>query len=73
MHGKEIIITRHALIRARKRGITPDMVEAALKGGKQEQFGKNLVKYSTKYKKGTVVCVGEIVGEVVKIKTIEWR
>ncbi len=73
MQGKELIITRHALIRARKRGITPDMVEAALKGGTQVRFGKNFVKYSIKYKKGTVVCVGEMVGEVVKIKTIEWR
>ncbi len=72
MQGKEVLITRHAIIQARKRDITPDMVVAALKGGKQKRFGKNFIKYSIRYKKGTVVCVGEMVGEVVKIKTIEW-
>jgi hypothetical protein len=49
------------------------MVEATLKGGKQKRFGKNFIKYSMRYKKGTVVCVGEIIGEIVKIKTVEWR
>ena len=73
MHDKELIITRHALILARKRGITLDIIEAVLKGGNQERFGKNLIKYYKGYKKGTVVCVGEILGEVIKIKTIEWR
>lgn len=68
-----VIITRHAFLQARKRGIYPDMIEATIKGGKQRKFGKNLIKFSKRYKKGVVICVGEIVGDIVKIKTIEWR
>jgi hypothetical protein len=52
MMEKEPVVTRHALIQARKRSITPDMVEATLKGGKQKRFGKNFIKYSMRYKKG---------------------
>ena len=67
----EIEIKRHAFIRAMERQITPDMVEATIKGGKIKQFGKNNIKFTKKYKKFTVICVGEIIGDKIKILTIE--
>ena len=47
------------------------MIEATLKGGKIKRFGKNNVKFIKKYKKFTVICVDEIVGDKIKIVTIE--
>jgi hypothetical protein len=69
----EIEIKRHALIRAMQRGITPDMVEATLKGGKIARFGKRNIKFYKKYKEFTVVCVDEIIGTKIKIVTIETK
>jgi len=67
----DIEIKRHALIRAIKRGITPDMIEATIKGGKIKRFGKNNVKFIKRYKQFTVICVDEIIGHKIKIITIE--
>ena len=67
----EFEIKRHALIRAMQRGVTPDMVEATLKGGKIVRFGKNNLKFYKKYKMFTVVCVDQIIGTKIKIVTIE--
>lgn len=67
----EIEIRRHALIRAMQRGITPDMIEATIKGGKIKRFGKNNVKFVKKYKNFEVVCVDEISGRRIKIVTVE--
>jgi len=67
----EIDIKRHAFIRAMERGITPDMIEATIKGGKVKKFGKNNVKFSKKYKHCTVICIDEIIGQRIKIVTIE--
>jgi hypothetical protein len=67
----EIEIKRHAFIRAMERGITPDMIEATLKGGTIKRFGKNNVKFMKKYKQCTIVCVDEIIGHRIKIVTIE--
>ena len=67
----DIEIRRHAFIRSLEIRITPDMVEATIKGGKIKRFGKNNVKFIKKYKKFMVICVGEIVGTKIKIFTIE--
>lgn len=67
----DIEIKRHAFIRAMQRGITPDMIEATLKGGTIIRFGKNNLKFCKKYKRFTVICVDEIVGCKIKIVTIE--
>lgn len=67
----DIEIKRHALIRAMERNITPDMVEATLRGGKIERFGKNYLRFSKEYKRLTVICIGEIAGMHIKIITIE--
>ncbi len=67
----EIVIKRHAFIRAMQRGITPDMIEATIKGGTVHRFGKNRVKFTKRYKHGTIICVDEITGQTIKIITIE--
>jgi len=47
------------------------MVEATIKGGKIKRFGKNNVKFIKNYKNFTVICVGEIISNKIKILTIE--
>ena len=69
----EIEIRRHAFKRAVQRGITPDMIEATLKGGKIKRFGKNNLKFYKKFKKFIVVCVDQIIGTKIKIVTIETK
>ena len=66
-------IKRHAFIRAMERGVTPDMIEATLKGGNLAKVGKNYVKLSKDYKKFKVICVGEVIGQKIKIITIETK
>ena len=65
-----IDIKRHAFIRAMERGITPDMIQATLKGGKIRRFGKNNIRFFKDYKDFTVICVDEIIGMKIKIVTI---
>ena len=67
----EIEIKQHAFIRAMERGITPDMIEATLKCGTIKRFGKNNIKLIRKYKHFQVICVDEIIGNKIKIVTIE--
>jgi len=69
----EFEIKRHAFIRAMQRGVTPDMIEATLKGGTIERFGKNNMGFCRKYRRFTVVCVDEVCGDRIKIVTIETR
>jgi len=67
----DIEIKRQAFTRAMKRGITPDMIEATIKGGTIKRFGKNNVKFIKKYKHFHVICIDEIIGNRIKIVTIE--
>ena len=69
----EIDIKRHAFIRAMQRHVSPDMIEATIKGGNIQRFGKHNVKFMKQYKRFTVACVGEIAGNVIKILTIETK
>lgn len=69
----DLEIKRHAFIRAMQRGITPDMIEATLKGGKIERFGKHNVRFIKDYKRFIVVCVGHMIGTKIKIFTIETK
>lgn len=66
----EVEIKRYTFIRAMDRGITPDMIEATIKGGTIKRFGKSHVKFSKKYKHFTVISVDEIIGNRIKIVTI---
>ncbi len=69
----EFEIKRHAFIRAMQRSVTPDMIEATLKGGKIERFGKHNVRFVKDYKRFEVVCVGQMIGTTIKIFTIETK
>ena len=51
VNGKQVIITVHAIKRAREREIAfPDQVYDVLKTGKIQRFGKNLLKFVKKVK-----------------------
>lgn len=67
----KIEIKRHAFIRAVQRGITPDMIEATIKGGKIIRHAKNHLKFIKKYKNFKVICVDRIQDEKIIIVTIE--
>lgn len=71
-NNKPIFITTHAIKRAREREIAyPDHVYTVLKTGKVEHFGKNGIKFVSKSKHGSIICVGEDLGHAIIIKTIE--
>ena len=67
----DLEIKRHAFIRAMERGVSPDMIEATLKGGKVEKFGKHNIRFNKKYKRFEVICIGQMIGTKIKIFTIE--
>jgi len=70
--GKPIFIKSHAVKRARERNIAyPDQVYSVLKTGKIERFGKHGIRWVKKSKEGSIICVGEEIGHVIIIKTIE--
>lgn len=70
--NKPIFIKTHAIKRAREREIAyPDHVYHVLKTGEVERFGKNGIKFTSKSKKGSIICVGEDLGHAIIIKTIE--
>ncbi len=72
--GKQIFIKTHAIKRARERKIAyPDHVFAVLRTGKVERFGKQGIKFISKSKKKPIICVGEDLGNIIIIKTIERR
>lgn len=69
---KPILVKTHAIKQARIRRIAyPDHVYKVLKTGKVKRFGKNMIKFVGRSKKGSVICVGEDLGHVIIIKTIE--
>ena len=67
----DIAIMRHAFKRALKRGIHPDMIEHIIINGKIKRFGKNRIKFINKGSKRTIICVGEIINNKIKIITVE--
>ncbi|MBN1502294.1 hypothetical protein JW930_02015 [Candidatus Woesearchaeota archaeon] len=70
--GKPIVIKVHAVKRARERDIAfPDQVYSAIQTGKVVRFGKNMIKFVKRSKKGSIVCIGEDLGHSIIIKTIE--
>lgn len=70
--GKQVIITVHAVKRAREREIAyPDQVFGVLQTGKVTRFGKHGIKFVKRGKAGSIICVGEDVGHCIIIKTIE--
>lgn len=73
IEGKQIIISVHAVKKARERDVAfPNQVHSALKTGKMQKFGKHGIKFVSKSKAGgSIVCVGEDLGQTIIIKTIE--
>ena len=69
--GYKIIISKHAFERALQRRIHPDLIEDTLLSGKMKKSGKNRVRFEKKFKEFIIVCVDEIIGNIVKIVTIE--
>jgi len=70
--GKPILITIHAIKRARERDIAfPDQVYTTLRCGKTERFAKNRIKFIMRSKRGSIICIGEDIGHAIIIKTVE--
>jgi len=67
----DVVIKRHVFERAMQRGIHPDMIEDTLSKGKVKRFGKHGIKFVSKGSKRTIICIGELVGNRLKIITIE--
>ena len=67
----DLVINRHVFERAMQRGIHPDMIEDTLLKGKVKRFGKHGIKFINKGSKRTIICVGELAGNRLKILTIE--
>ena len=71
--GKEVALSRHALIQARARGIDADLLERTIHNGKVHRFAKNHIKITRKYKQREISCIAEEVGENIIIKTVVER
>lgn len=72
VNGKEILVSSHAIKRARERGIAfPDQVYTTLLCGKVQRFGKRGIKFIKKSANGSIICLGEILTQKIIIKTIE--
>ena len=67
----DLVIKRHVFERAMQRGVHPDMIEDTLLKGKVKRFGKHGIKFISKGSKRTIICVGELIGNRLKIITIE--
>ena len=67
----DVEIKRHVFERAMQRGIHADMIEDTLLKGKIKRFGKHGIKFVNKGSKRAIICVGELVGNKLKIITIE--
>lgn len=66
--GKQIIVTVHAIKRAREKEVVyPDEVYMTLHTGKVKRFGKHGIIFVGR----TIICVGEDIGQVILIKTVE--
>jgi len=59
-NGWEIELSKHALEQAKEREIYPDMIVATLKTGRIERFGGGRMLFINEYKRGKIICVGEI-------------
>ena len=69
----EIIITRHAVLRAYERNINTDTIEDIVLNSKKQTFGKHYAKWTRKYDNIEIICVGYIENNVIKIITVETK
>ena len=68
--GKPIIITVHAIRREREIAC-PDQVYNAIMTRQTKRFGKKGIKFASKGKKDSIICIGEDLGNYIIIKTVE--
>lgn len=66
----ELEIKHHVFRQALRRGIQPDAIEDTIVNGKIVRYGKHGVKFVKKGKR-TIICVGQMIGNNIKIFTIE--
>jgi len=72
LNGKPIVISVHAIKRALEREIAfPDQVYSVLRTGKVSRFGKNRIRFVKRSGNGSIICIGEDVGQAIIIKTVE--
>ncbi len=70
--GKEVSISVHAAERARLRNIVyPFQIYEVINTGKLTHFGKHLLKFVKRTKRGSIICICEDVGDEIIVKTIE--
>jgi hypothetical protein len=67
----DIIITKHAMLRAQERGIDEDRLERIILTSERTEFGKHYSKWVKRYKYTEITLVGCIENNVVKILTVE--
>ena len=69
---KPVYISTHAIKQARIRRIAfPDYVKKIIEHGKIKRFGKNLIQFKRRNKKGSVIIIVEDIGAIMIIKTVE--
>ena len=72
INNKDVYISVHAIKRPRERDVVyPDQVYNVLMTGKIKKFAKNHIKIIKKFNKGSIICIGEDLGECIIIKTIQ--
>lgn len=67
----DIELTRHSFVRANQRHIDLDKIYATVRGGKIKRIGKHYMKFTKRYKRFELICVGQITCEGVRIFTVE--
>ncbi|HIH15964.1 MAG TPA: hypothetical protein HA252_01010 [Candidatus Diapherotrites archaeon] len=67
----EVLLKRHAFLRALQRQVHPGLIEATIETGRMVRFGKDRVKFVKRFREFTASCVDEIVGHTIRIVTIE--
>src|SRR3989338_7541327 len=67
-----VIISTHVIRRAKQREIGwPDQVYEVIATGRVERFGKRGIRFTKRGKHGSIICIGEDLGNTIFIKTIE--
>jgi hypothetical protein len=67
----DIIITRHAALRAFERGVKIDTIEGIVLNCQKQTFGKHHAKWIKKYNDISIICIGYIENNTIRILTVE--
>jgi hypothetical protein len=69
----DIIVTRHAVLRAFERGVNIDTIEGVILNCQKQTFGKHYAKWVKKYDTIEIICIGYIENNVIRILTVETK